>query len=465
MIFTSVSFIIFFVAVLTGSLIIQSFFSENIKRCFLLAASYFFYGWWDWRFCFLLLFVTFMSYITALYSRKKAAYITGIVIPLIVLGIFKYFNFFLDSIAYLSGHEISTLKIILPVGISFYTFQALSYVIDVHRGNIQVERDFIRLALYISFFPQLVAGPIVRASDFLPQLRESSRRITPSNFCAGIQLMAVGFFKKAVLADHISVFVDDVFRVPVAFHWATIILAVISYSMQIYFDFSGYSDIASGCAKCLGYDFRINFNLPYISQSISEFWRRWHISLSSWLKDYLYIPLGGNRKGRFRQLVNIMITMILGGLWHGANWTFVFWGGLNGIALCCEKVFMKREHKSSIILSLARIIAVFSFVSFTWIFFRAENFTSSWEVIRGIITLQNGIVQPFFWSFFALVIMILSELSAVIKSHRQNISFAQGFYPVMNLNNISGLTAFFVFVGIILGLAFTGEHPFIYFQF
>lgn len=465
MIFTSLAFIVFFIIVITGSLIIQSCSGERVKFCFLLIASYFFYGWWDWRFCFLLLFVTLTSYITALHSENKTAYITGIWIPLIVLGIFKYFNFFLDSIASLTGHEFMSLKIILPVGISFYTFQALSYVIDVHRKKIEPERDFIRLALYIAFFPQLVAGPIVRASDFLPQLRESSRRITSSNFCAGIQLIAMGFFKKVVLADHLSVFVDDVFRVPVAFHWATIILAVISYSLQIYFDFAGYSDIASGCAKCLGYDFSINFNLPYISQSITEFWRRWHISLSGWLRDYLYIPLGGNRNGKFRQLMNIMITMMLGGLWHGANWTFVFWGGLNGMALCCEKVFLKREHKSNVIFSLARIIAVFSFISFTWIFFRAESFSDSWLIIRGIFTMQNGIVQQFFWSFFAIVILILSELSAFMKSNRENLNEIRGYCPVLNLGHVTGLTMFFVFIGIILGLAFTGEHPFVYFQF
>ncbi len=465
MIFTSLAFMIFFAAVLIGTFIIQCFFNDRIKFCFLLTASYFFYGWWDWRFCFLLLFVTLTSYITALHSENKTAYVTGVSIPLIVLGIFKYFNFFLDSIAQLSCHEITALKIILPVGISFYTFQALSYVIDVHRKKINAEKDFVRLALYISFFPQLVAGPIVRASDFLPQLYESSRRLNAENFSRGIQLMAMGFFKKAVLADHLSVFVDDVFRVPVAFQWATIILAVCSYSLQIYFDFSGYSDIASGCAKCLGYDFNINFNLPYISSSITEFWRRWHISLSGWLRDYLYIPLGGNRKGRVRQLVNLMITMILGGLWHGANWTFVFWGGLNGLALCCEKIFVRHEHKDILIVKLAKILSVFVFISFTWIFFRASNFSDAWLILRGIFTLQNGIVQPFFWSFAAFALLLISELSAVFKSHRQHLSSVNGYYPVMNLDSISGLTTFFVFVGIILGLAFTGENPFIYFQF
>lgn len=463
MIFTSPEFIVFFAVVLAAISAMQ-FFSIGMRarHYFLLAASYFFYGWWDWRFCSLLLSVTASSYFTALYCRRKPVYILGVSVPLAALGVFKYFNFFMAS---LGLHDFVSLKIILPVGISFYTFQALSYVIDVHRGKIAAEKDFARLALYISFFPQLVAGPIVRASDFLPQLYEPSRRITAENFCTGIQIMAMGFFKKIVLADHLSVFADDVFGVPLAFHWSAIILAVVSYSLQIYFDFSGYSDIATGCAKCLGYDFAVNFNLPYISRSVTEFWRRWHISLSGWLKDYLYIPLGGNRLGRSRQLINIMITMLLGGLWHGANWTFIFWGGLNGLALCAEKIFPPAKNKNGIFHSIMKIIAVFVFISFTWIFFRAENFSGAWAVIRGIFTLQDGIRQPFFWSFAALVILIVSELAALLVSNRKRSDTVRGFIPLMNLNTITGLTVYFVFVGLILGLAFTGENPFVYFQF
>ncbi|MBQ7543346.1 MAG: MBOAT family protein [Synergistaceae bacterium] len=452
MIFTSLAFIAFFVVVLLASLVL----SGRAEHVFLLCASYFFYGWWDWRFCFLLLFVTAASYLTALFSRSKLVYFAGVFVPLAVLGVFKYFGFFVES---LGLTQFSSLRIILPVGISFYTFQALSYVIDVHRGKIPAERDFIRLALYISFFPQLVAGPIVRASDFLPQLHDPSRRLTASNFCAGIQVMAMGFFKKAVLADNLSVFVDDVFRTPAAFHWATILLAVVSYSMQIYFDFSGYSDIATGCAKCLGYDFAVNFNLPYISRSVSEFWRRWHISLSGWLRDYLYIPLGGNRHGKFRQLVNVMITMLLGGLWHGADWTFVFWGGLNGIALCLEKLFPPRRK------SPVKIPVVFAFISFTWIFFRAETFGKAWLVIKRIFTLKPGIVQPFSWAFIAAVILIVSEACAVMRSKRDGLAEAEGFCPLLNLSTIEGMTAYFVFVGLILMLMFTGENPFVYFQF
>lgn len=459
MVFTSPVFIVFFIVVLLVTLINQKFShekNEKTKQIFLLIASYFFYGWWDWRFCFLLLFVTGASYLTALYSKNKFAYFTGVIVPLIVLGIFKYYNFFLESLGITS-----TLKIILPVGISFYTFQALSYVIDVHREKISVEKDFIKLALYISFFPQLVAGPIVRAADFLPQLHENTRKITAENFLIGIQIIAIGFFKKTVLADHLSIFVDDVFRVPVAFHWATIIFAVVSYAMQIYFDFSGYSDIAIGCAKCLGYDFSVNFNLPYISQNVTEFWRRWHISLSSWLRDYLYIPLGGNRLGKKRQLINLMITMLLGGLWHGAKWTFVFWGGLNGLALCLEKFSFKNKIN---LLKPLKILLTFAFISFTWIFFRAENFSDAWIIIKRIFTLQNGITQPFMWTFVALFIMIISEFAALIKAKKSN-SEVKGFYPIFDLSTITGMTIFFTFVGLILGLAFTGENPFVYFQF
>ena len=463
MIFTSFAFMVFFIVVLSVISAVQKYkYGDRTKHYFLLCASFFFYGWWDWRFCFLLLFVISASYVSALYCRKKFVFILGVAIPLAVLGVFKYYNFFMDS---LGLNAFSGLHIILPVGISFYTFQSLSYVIDVRRGTIPAEKDFVRLALYVSFFPQLVAGPIVRASDFLPQLNDPSRKLTINNFCIGIQIMAVGFFKKTVLADHLSVFVDDVFRVPAAFHWATIILAVVSYSLQIYFDFSGYSDIAIGCAKCLGYDFVRNFNIPYISRSITEFWRRWHISLSGWLRDYLYIPLGGNRKGEFRQLINLMITMLLGGLWHGAKWTFVFWGGLNGFALCAEKIFHSRKKDTGIFMSILKILAVFSFISFTWIFFRAENFSDAWLIIRRVLTLQDGIRHPFFWTFAALAILVISEIIAVLRAVREKLDDVTGFTPIMNLNTLNGLTVFFLFVHLILGLAFTGESPFVYFQF
>ncbi len=386
-------------------------------------------------------------------------------LALAVLGFFKYFNFFLGSAAALLGKDLGALKIILPVGISFYTFQALSYVIDVRRGKIPVENDFVKLALYISFFPQLVAGPIVRAADFLPQLREE-RRVSLAGVQWGIQVFAFGLFKKVVLADHLSVFVDDVYRAPAAFHWATLLLGAIAYYMQIYLDFSGYSDMAIGCAKCFGYDFNRNFNISFISQNLTEFWRRQHISLSTWLKEYLYIPLGGNRKGKARQYLNLFLTMFLGGLWHGANWTFAFWGGLNGLVLIAEKFILKKKQKAqNAAVQTVRIFVEFIFVSLTLIFFRAGSFETSWNVLRGIFTLQAGIVQPFSWVFVTLLIYVVAAVCAITKSGEKDWSRVNGYYPILDLGTVRGLTVFFVELGLILALAYTGENPFVYFQF
>lgn len=461
--FASLDFFIFFAVVFFAVLILQQLKNTIYKEIFLLLASYFFYGYWDWRFCFLLLFVTVFAYISAIFSHKKVIFIAGVSVPLIVLGIFKYFNFFLDSFMYIVGKEFDVLNIILPVGISFYTFQALSYVIDVKRKKIEPEKSFIKLALYISFFPQLVAGPIVKAADFLPQLRED-RRITLKNIELGVQIMVFGFFKKLVISDHLSVFVDDVFRAPKAFSWISIVLAVLSYSIQIYFDFSGYSDIAIGCAKCFGYDFCPNFNIPYISENVTVFWRRWHISLSSWLREYLYIPLGGNRKGKVRQYVNLAITMLLGGMWHGANWTFIFWGGLHGGALVIDKLLPKKKEKNVLQRALS-IVGTFLFVSFTWIFFRADSFSLAWDVIKGIFTLQEGVVQPFFWTFVGLAVLIVGTAAAIIRSHKNKDKEIGGFYPLVKLDTVFGLLVFFLACGLVIGLAFTGESPFVYFQF
>lgn len=460
--FASFDFVVFFPTVLLVVLLLQKK-HPYLKELFLLVASYFFYGYWDWRFCFLLLLVTICSFFSAKYIHKKGSAALGIVFPLVVLGLFKYFNFFLDSFAAMVGKDIRTLKIILPVGISFYTFQALSYVIDVKRGKIESEKSFSRLALYISFFPQLVAGPIVKAADFLPQLKED-RRISLRNLETGLQFIVFGLFKKIVLADHLSVFVDDVFSYPAAFHWCSIILAVISYSIQIYFDFSGYSDIAVGCAKCLGYDFLPNFNLPYVSENVTVFWKRWHISLSSWLKEYLYIPLGGNRKGRVRQYINLLITMLLGGLWHGANWTYVFWGALHGVALCVDKIRPKKKE-THFISRLLNILGTFLFVSFSWIFFRADDFSTAWLLINGIFCFQDGIWQPFAWSFVAIGVLTVSTIAAMFHSKRSNQREITGFVPMLNLNTLAGLALFFFICGLIICLAFTGESPFVYFQF
>ncbi len=314
------------------------------KNLLLLAVSYFFYAYWDVRFLFLLIGLTWVNWFlakkmdTCMHRRRLC--VIGVAVSLSVLGIFKYFNFFLNTAYQLVGvKDGNIMNIILPVGISFYTFQSMSYLIDVYRGKIAARKDFLTVALYVAFFPQLVAGPIVRASDLLPQLDEE-HIIQKKNVEAGLQIFLMGVVKKIVIANRLAVCVDAVFAAPAAYDGASILCAVFSYSIQIYCDFSGYSDMAVGIARFFGYDLCRNFNLPYISKNPTEFWKRWHISLSSWLQDYVYIPLGGNRKGKIRTYINLFLTMILGGLWHGASWHFVVWGGVHGGALIVHKLWM-----------------------------------------------------------------------------------------------------------------------------
>lgn len=481
MVFSSITFLVFFALVLMITLMLQTAFlkkrlKENvirrIKHIILLIASYIFYGWWDWRFCFLMFFMTLISYISAknIENEKhiKLYKILGIAVPLVTLGFFKYFNFFIESFSTLFGlTNPGTLNIILPVGISFYTFQSMSYTIDVIQRRIK-SHSLIDVALYVSFFPQLVAGPIVKAEDFIPQLAEN-KEINVENFICGIQIFVFGLFKKIVIADHLSVFVDDVFANPLIFSSASIILAVIAYSIQIYFDFSGYSDMAIGSAKCLGYDFKRNFNMPYISKNVSEFWKRWHISLSTWLREYLYIPLGGNRNGKVRTYMNLMITMILGGLWHGANVTFVLWGFLHGVALCVHKMYeaciKKPSHKKTVFATAASVLLTYVFVCICWVFFRAENISSALVMLNRVFLWQDGVMQPFTWVFVAGVLLAASEIAAYIKSKKKNEAVVNGFYAIMDLTKIGPLILFLVVVGLILGFAFTDENPFIYFQF
>jgi alginate O-acetyltransferase complex protein AlgI len=491
MVFSSISFFVFFLIVVLAMTLtkIRRFSKPRLRHSILLIASYIFYGWWDWRFCFLMAILTLIAYISALgiagQPEKKIYVVIGVIVPLVILGFFKYFNFFVVSFEKMWGiTRGNSLNIILPVGISFYTFQSLSYTIDVYRKKIKAEKDFSKLALYIAFFPQLVAGPIVRAGDFLPQLGED-RNISLNNFKEGIQIFIFGLFKKIVIADWLSVFVDDVFRTPAAFHAISLILAVVAYSIQIYFDFSGYSDMAIGCAKCLGYNFERNFNLPYISSNISEFWRRWHISLSSWLKEYLYIPLGGNRKGAARTYINNMLTMLLGGLWHGANWTFVVWGGIHGAALCIRRMYKQYGVKPpppppphrTIALKLVNFfryllanVCTNIFVCFCWIFFRSDSFSTAGQIIVRIVTWQDGIIQIYMWVIVALLVVIVATIFTVVKNYsagRNNTNHVEinGFYPILDLSKFWSMVVFFVVTGLIIAFAYTGANPFIYFQF
>ena len=442
----------------------------SLKHTILLIASYVFYGWWDYRFCFLMLLLTGVAWFCAkqIYENKakKLFVAIGVVFPLLILGFFKYFNFFVSSFSALFGEKSSAvLNIILPVGISFYTFQSMSYTIDVLRGVIP-SHSFSNVALYISFFPQLVAGPIVKASDFMPQLK-SNHPLKLADFQKGIQIFMFGVFKKIVIADNLSVFVDDVFSKPLAFSSVSVVLAVISYSIQIYCDFSGYSDMAIGVAKCFGYNFRANFNMPYISKNVTVFWKRWHISLSNWLQEYLYISLGGNRKGTARRYINLLLTMILGGLWHGANYTFVFWGLLHGLALCLHKLYMKKRQnaRDTIIGSSFSVLLTYAFVCICWVFFRSENFGIALDVLTKLFVWSNGITQIFSWSIFSIAVVLIATVVAIVKSKKNGEQNINGFYPLVDLAKISGLFVFLLEIMIIIMLAYTDANPFIYFQF
>jgi len=450
--FISIEFLVFFIAVTGIGKLIQKFSTPKAFRIFLLIANYAFYSFWDYRFSILLFIMTVIVYCCSLHLQKKLFYYLGLCVPLLTLAIFKYLDFFLSVV------KLDPIGIILPMGISFYTFEAISYIVDVSRKKIEAEKSFLNFAVYLSFFPNIVSGPIVRAGDLLGQLKEN-RKINADDIQIGIQIMLLGYFKKMVIADRLALFVNDVYHAPKAFSWMTILLAVFSYSLQIYMDFSGYSDIAIGCAKCLGFDLKKNFAFPYLSNSISQFWRRWHISLSSWFRDYVYIPLGGNRKGISRQLLNTLIVMCLSGFWHGADWTYLFWGFLNGLLICAEKLFQGNKRNAGFL----SVITTFILISLTWVFFRADSFDNALVILKAILTFQKGIQQPYLWSFFAFFVALV-YLFIIRKQKEQGKLYGDSYY-LLDLHTVKGLTLFFIFAGLLIILAYTDTNPFVYFQF
>ncbi len=400
MLFTQPIYLVFFAVVLG---LAWGERSHRRHKLWLLAASYLFYGWWDWRFLSLIAISTIIDYSAGLLFQtvtdpKRRLWVLRLSLTanLGLLGVFKYFNFFLESASALLGPlgvhlPDRALAIVLPAGISFYTFQTMSYTLDVYRGHLKPVRSLLDFALFVSFFPQLVAGPIVRAADFLPQLVERPRwqnvRVR-----AHLWLFVVGFIKKSCVADQIAPFVEQVFGQPHGHGTQAVWVAVGLYAAQIYCDFSGYSDMAIASAGLLGYDLCENFRFPYLAANITDFWRRWHISLSTWLRDYLYIPLGGNRGSRLFTYRNLMLTMLLGGLWHGAAWTFVFWGALHGLALVVHREWRRRRGEpatGSTAAVAARRLAAWAgtvyFVCIAWIFFRAGTFLNAATLLRGFV--------------------------------------------------------------------------------
>ena len=476
MVFTSLTFIAFSVVFFPLYFMTRG----RIRIVVCIVGSYFFYGWWDWRFLSLILISTVIDYsvgrmllVTEDQRRRRALLAVSIAANLSMLGFFKYFNFFADSLVDLFSllgfqADYVTLKIILPVGISFYTFQTMSYTIDVYRRKLEVEESFLNFAAYVAFFPQLVAGPIVRASRLLPQLR-IDHPFDWTDFLRGMEMVLLGFFMKLVVADNLAIFVDERFAAPDAFGATELATAVLFFSFQIYGDFAGYSLIAIGLGRIMGFDFGINFRQPYFAASFSEFWQRWHISLSSWLRDYLYIGLGGNRHGAAKTFRNLVLTMALGGLWHGANWTFIVWGLLHGAYLVVQRVLggpwerlMATLAVPGAVDQLIRVLTVFILTMVAWVFFRAQSLGDALVILERIFSGSDNssLIDPTQYKRplqgFGVIAMLL-----IIDLGITNRWFSENFRRFTWLRTF-GVQALLWSI-LMLG-SFTGQQ-FIYFQF
>ena len=467
MLFPTLAFGVFFLFVYFTS---WSLDRENGRRkLFLLLASWFFYAQWDWRFVGLLILSAVLNWgVAALIARKekpstrKWLVALGAAINLLILGFFKYYGFFVEEMGQLLARvgwerDLPLLQVILPVGISFFTFQGISYVVDVHRRTTEPAKSLLDVMLLMSFFPHLVAGPIVRASDLLPQF-DRTPRLTREMATHGLLLIVWGLFKKTVIASELAVrLVDPVFFDPSAYSALDVAAAVYGYAVQIYCDFSAYSDMAIGIAALLGYSFPRNFDQPYRAHSMQQFWRRWHISLSSWLRDYLYVPLGGGRKGTFSSSLNVMITMLLGGLWHGAAWTFVLWGALHGGAQVVERVGKRAFGERKVIPMWLGVLITFHVVCLGWILFRAETFDLAVAMLEGLSRWGPAVVTTPF---------LLGLIVVGLGMHWLPSRAAEGL--TARLKDAPSIT-----MGLLIGAAFLlveavrpeGVAPFIYFQF
>jgi alginate O-acetyltransferase complex protein AlgI len=469
MIFTSIDFLIFYALLL---LLLALFKGNGTRQTILLISSYIFYGWWNPAFVLLILVSSVQGWYFGLLidrsedQRRKSLFLfASLAISLGMLAYYKYANFIVQNVLGLAGIELSAgFDIILPVGISFFTFQTMSYGIDLKRGNIEVCKSLPQFMLFVAFFPQLVAGPIVRASEFLPQLLKKVV-ISRENIFLGLQLFIGGAIQKVLFADNLSTFVDPVFSTPELYSGSTLWLAVIAYAVQIFCDFSGYSLMAIGVAYTLGFHLPKNFDMPYVSKSITEFWRRWHITLSFWLRDYLYVSLGGNRVSTIRTYVNLMITMLLGGLWHGASWNFVVWGMLHGLALAIHKLWMLLTANWSEGLKQHYLYKITAwgltglFVLLTWIPFRCGDFSQTTRYFKGLLGNASGIewINP----------SVLVVLSIVVLWHLLYL-YRISHYVKFPAQKVETLHSQIVLGSSILALAMfapINTSPFIYFQF
>lgn len=483
MLFNSIDFAIFLPIVFVLYWFVTN---SNLKtqNILIVAASYVFYGWWDWRFLSLILFSTLIDFSVGLrlkdeenQTKRKALLWLSIFVNLGFLGFFKYYNFFLDNfIAAFSffGSEIkaSSLNIILPVGISFYTFQTLSYTIDVYKKKLEPSKDFLAFSAFVSFFPQLVAGPIERASQLLPQFYY--KRIFDYPLAVdGMRQILWGLFKKIVIADNCAKYANHIFNNSSDYSGSTLVLGALFFTFQIYGDFSGYSDIAIGTSRLFGFDLKQNFNFPYFSRDIAEFWRRWHISLSTWFRDYLYIPLGGSRGGIWMKVRNTFIIFIVSGFWHGANWTFIIWGALNAVYFL-PLLLTKRNRKNFEIVAhgkllpnlkeLSFMLLTFGLTVFAWIFFRAENIAHAVSILSEILSTslfkfpEIGLDMNGLKTIFLIVIFLVIEWSG-----------RDGQYAIQNKGSSwKPFYRYSYYYGIAFSIFLFGnfsDNQFIYFQF
>ena len=466
MLFNSISFLLFFpiVSILYWGM------PNKYRNIFLLLASYFFYMSWEPTYALLIIFTSLSTWICAIFTEltekyKKAIITICILFNLLILFLFKYYNFSIDiisSIISLSNFRINIpySQYLLPVGISFYTFQCIGYIIDVYRKDIKPENNFINYAVFVSFFPQLVAGPIERARNLLPQFH-SIHIFNGDTFIDGLKMIIWGYFMKLCIAGNVAPYVDAVFNNVSNHNGSSLLLASFFFSFQIFCDFGGYSLIAIGTAKCLGFNLMNNFNHPYLSQSVKEFWRRWHISLSSWFADYVYKPLGGSRCSTIKHHKNLFLTMLISGLWHGANWTFVLWGGLHGGYLVVNSLYSKIAKNRAHCPKFIRVITTYVFVVFAWIFFRANSLSDAFSIINKICTEQgklfNGDGIP---SLVLPLLMIIILLAKEIKDeYNIHISFMHNESPYISI------PASALVIAIILLCAEFDSGQFIYFQF
>lgn len=461
MLFHTWTFALFFVLVWPVYLAVKN---TRWREPWLLLASYTFYGWWNPLYLALIAYSTLLDYTVAtLISRtsriglRKAWLAVSVANNLALLGFFKYAGFVTDGINTIllsvgASYALPDPGLLLPVGISFYTFQSMSYTIDCYRGRIRREGNIIRYATFVALFTQLVAGPVERASNLLPQLR-SERKVTAKDVSDGLSLFVVGLFKKIALADYLAIYVDRVYDAPGQFQAPALIVATIAFGWQIYFDFSGYTDMARGAARMMGFRLMLNFNHPYLASGLGDFWGRWHISLSSWFRDYVYIPLGGNRKTEPATYRNMILTMLISGLWHGAAWTFVMWGAVHAIGRAVTRRLEATKSYQRRVPKFLKQVLVFAFVTFAWIFFRAQTFDDAATVITRIFT--AGWSDPHFPLWAATLVMGVWAYQYICESR---LRWVAKLAPL----RVGGVALMILYLAIVPG---PSGQPFYYFQF